>query len=455
MNASRLLYLLLAFTAANALAQQTNTAISMPANAAPPGLTNPAAPTQITIDGTTYTDVRWGRVTPATVTFFHKTGVATIPLSKLPPELQKQFGYDPQRAAEWQAAQRAAAADASRRAAESARQAADAAQHAAAAMEWTLTIEEILPDGIIARGYKTSDDKALNADTSAASSQGNGQSVPLVRHPKSILICLIDYPKTRELAEGDKITATAYESGVITIAGHALGRWVYFGPLLAGQQPSVPQSVSASLSKLRQDGAFGFPQRDATLLWDQPALRVSVWNNGQYLFVQAVLWTDGSPSPANAASTEQPHDSSKLMLDLDANGAATPNLDRHYWLNRSPNLKGLSYQVSLSANGRAGMKHDSQGRGAIRYVDVSGGKLVRVDTYLIPLAELSNQAGDTIGLCYWGYSSQPPLTVSSIGYEAPGTVSHSDNFSFSKAAKYALRKGAEIDVSKVPDGHTD
>ncbi|MGA2138689.1 MAG: hypothetical protein ABSH14_07495 [Verrucomicrobiia bacterium] len=449
MNASRLLYLLLAFTAANALAQQAST-------------TNPAAPTQITIDGTTYTDFRWGRVTPATVTLFHKTGVATIPLEKLPPDLQQQFGYDPQRAAQWQAAQQAAEAEANKRAAESARQAADAArqaadaaQHAAAAIEWTLTIEEILPDGIIARGYKTSDDKALNPVSSTASSQGNGQSVPRVRHPKSILICLINYPKVRELAEGDKITATAYQSGVITIAGHALGRWVYFGPLLASSQPSVQQYVSASLSKLRQNGAFGFPQRDATMLWDQPALRVSVWNNDQYLFVQAVLWTVGGPAPANAANTEQPRDSSKLMLDLDANGAATPNLDRHYWLNRTPNLKGLYYQVSISANGRTSMKHDSQGRGAIRYVDVTDGKLARVDTYLIPLAELSKQVGDTIGLCYWGYSSQPPLTVSSIGYEAPGTVSHSDNFSFSKAAQYTLRKGAEIDVGKVPDGRTD
>ena len=214
-------------------------------------------------------------------------------------------------------------------------------------------------------------------------------------------------------------------------------------------------SASAPPSKLRQDGAFGFPQRDATVLWDKPALRVSVWNNDQYLFVQAVLWTVGGPTLVSAASTEPPDDSSKLMLDLDANGAATANLDRHYWLNRWPTLKGLSYQVSRSANSRTGMKHDSQGRGAIRYVDVSVGKVVRVDTYLIPLAELSKHVGDTIALCYWGYSSQPPLTVSSIGDPTTKTDSHTDNFSFSKAAQYILRKGAEIDVTNVPDGRTD
>ena len=61
-------------------------------------------PSSFTIDGFSYQDVRWDRLTPAAVTIFHKTGVATIPLSKLPPELQKQFGYDPRVAAAWEEA---------------------------------------------------------------------------------------------------------------------------------------------------------------------------------------------------------------------------------------------------------------------------------------------------------------------------------------------------------------
>ena len=64
----------------------------------------PGLPSSLTIDGFTYQDVRWDRLTPAAVTIFHKTGVATIPLSKLPPELQKQFGYDPRVAAAWEEA---------------------------------------------------------------------------------------------------------------------------------------------------------------------------------------------------------------------------------------------------------------------------------------------------------------------------------------------------------------
>jgi hypothetical protein len=59
----------------------------------------------ITIDGVTYENYHWGTITPTTITIFHKTGVATIPLEKLPPELQERFGYDPKKVAELKAAQ--------------------------------------------------------------------------------------------------------------------------------------------------------------------------------------------------------------------------------------------------------------------------------------------------------------------------------------------------------------
>ena len=58
-------------------------------------------PTKITVDGVTYEEVRWGAVTPARVSIFHKTGAATIPLEKLPLELRKRFGYDAKRATDY------------------------------------------------------------------------------------------------------------------------------------------------------------------------------------------------------------------------------------------------------------------------------------------------------------------------------------------------------------------
>ncbi len=120
MNRLRACIVFFAFTVAVAArAEETNTPAPARAtsNAAPSGVTSNALPASITIDGTTYEEVRWQRVTPTTVTIFHKTGVATIPLDKLPPELQKRFGYDPDKAASYNAAQQQAAAQQARQAA--------------------------------------------------------------------------------------------------------------------------------------------------------------------------------------------------------------------------------------------------------------------------------------------------------------------------------------------------
>jgi hypothetical protein len=91
MKASRVAVLLLVFVVAASFAGETNT-----------------LPSTIIIDGITYSNVTWRTVTPATVTIFHQTGVASIPLEKLPPELQKKFGYDPVKAAEQQKREAAA-----------------------------------------------------------------------------------------------------------------------------------------------------------------------------------------------------------------------------------------------------------------------------------------------------------------------------------------------------------
>lgn len=65
-------------------------------------------PDSLTVDGEKYEQVRWGNATPSTVTIYHKTGIAAIPLEKLPAELQQHFGYDPQKAAAFRASERAA-----------------------------------------------------------------------------------------------------------------------------------------------------------------------------------------------------------------------------------------------------------------------------------------------------------------------------------------------------------
>ncbi len=82
MSVCRLTVVLFFFAVSASFAQQTN-----------------PLPTTIAVDGVTYSNVTWRTVTPATVSIFHQTGVASIPLEKLPPELQQRFGYGPQKAA--------------------------------------------------------------------------------------------------------------------------------------------------------------------------------------------------------------------------------------------------------------------------------------------------------------------------------------------------------------------
>lgn len=94
MNGVRLIVLLLAFTVVAVVrAQDTN-----------------ALPKTITVDGIAYSNVMWRTVTPATVAIIHSTGAATIPLEKLSPELQKRFSYDPEKAADYRAAEQSAEA---------------------------------------------------------------------------------------------------------------------------------------------------------------------------------------------------------------------------------------------------------------------------------------------------------------------------------------------------------
>lgn len=60
-------------------------------------------PSTITIDGETFEQIQWGKATLSDVSISHSKGVASLPLSKLPTELQNHFQYDPKRAADFQA----------------------------------------------------------------------------------------------------------------------------------------------------------------------------------------------------------------------------------------------------------------------------------------------------------------------------------------------------------------
>jgi thiol-disulfide isomerase/thioredoxin len=206
---------------------------------------------------------------------------------------------------------------------------------------------------------------------------------------------------------------------------------------------------------LKREGAFGFPQAQAKILCDEPGLRLSSWNDASSLYVQAVLWRDGDDAIGETADGRPSGDQGVLSLDVDADGKATPRLDRVYHLNPWPSLPGLRYQIRLSENGSSGLMGDSKGRGAIRYLDTGEGKRVRIDSFVVPLAEIGKKAGEEIRLAYYGDSPHPVITVNSLGYQPPGRYyPHqlpADKF---QTIRLADRPTA-LDLARVPEGRDD
>ncbi len=206
---------------------------------------------------------------------------------------------------------------------------------------------------------------------------------------------------------------------------------------------------------LKRDGAFGFPQAQAQVLCDDADLRVSVYNDAAYLYVQAIVWKDGDDALGETADGRPIGDSATLCLMVDADAKPTLQRDRHYSLNPWPQLSGLHYQVQVSSNGWTGLQRDPKGRGAIRYVAAGGGARVRVDSLLIPLADLGKKPGDTLRLAYYGSSPQPDLTVNSVGYRSPRKYySHALPPAMYHTVTLAERPSA-LDPKQVPDGRDD
>jgi hypothetical protein len=59
----------------------------------------------LTVNGVTYSNVTFVRATPYAVSVRHSTGIAAIPLSQLPPDLQQRFGYNPEKSAQYRKAE--------------------------------------------------------------------------------------------------------------------------------------------------------------------------------------------------------------------------------------------------------------------------------------------------------------------------------------------------------------
>src|SRR4051812_8791017 len=119
---------------------------------------------------------------------------------------------------------------------------------------------------------------------------------------------------------------------------------------------------------LREQGAFGMPQKEATVLCDTPELKVSVCNSVEYLMVQAIVWKDNDNAEGTSGEDRKIGDYSVLLLDVDADGKETPQIDKQYHLNPWPEMPGLHYVDVVGVGATSGLKAGSKGRGATRYV---------------------------------------------------------------------------------------
>jgi len=176
--------------------------------------------------------------------------------------------------------------------------------------------------------------------------------------------------------------------------------------LIAIFVPIVGVIIVAGMWTLRpslaRDGAFGFPQAKAQVLFDDPDLRVSVYNDARYLYVQAIVWNDADDTLGETEDGRAVGDRSYVHLDVDANAAITPNVDRIYSVNMWPHRQ---------------LSTDSAGRGCVKYFDTGRGTVARVDSFLIPLSEIGRQPGQTVRFAFWARSPEPPLIVNSLGIQ--------------------------------------
>ncbi len=108
-------------------------------------------------------------------------------------------------------------------------------------------------------------------------------------------------------------------------------------------------------------------------------------------------------------------DSSTLSLDIDANQKVSRDIDRNYSLNPRLSMNGLYYSIKLGRCSSTGIKDDSSGTGSICYVNLAGGRKIRVDNYVIPLAEIGRNLRDDIRLCYSAHSAVPSFEINSAG----------------------------------------
>ena len=203
----------------------------------------------LTVGGVIYTNAVFGAVTPYAVTIKHSTGVAEVPLSELPANLQERFGYDPQKAQDYlqeSTARQAAlvARDSQEAVARSEREHEAAVKADVAVTEAAEKAKLVALTAEISGEVVVTTDDGMMLKTRNASSRTREQNTtsPMEQSTMRTVTTepeyafLVGYPSP--LAPKTEVRCRAYPDGSKEIDGHTMPRWVYQGNGVAVPHPT-------------------------------------------------------------------------------------------------------------------------------------------------------------------------------------------------------------------------
>lgn len=181
-----------------------------------------------TTDSVTYSDVTVTRVEPDSITVMGSSGVARIPMNKLPTDLQEKFGYDAEKAAAY--AEKKATAQTAAVAAE--QKALNAAAAQKEKREW-MKSNKVWIEGRVFRKTKdwiivsTADPTHITSRSSflgAIGGGGNAAAVKPSKKPKDATpvygqLIVVNHPMHGGLADNDPVELVAYPWGLTTTPG--------------------------------------------------------------------------------------------------------------------------------------------------------------------------------------------------------------------------------------------
>ena len=207
----------------------------------------------LTVDGVTYTNAVFGTVTPYAVTVKHSTGVASVPLDRLPADLRERFGYDRQKAQDYlqESTARQVALLATDRQESVAR---SGREHEAAVKADVANTEATEKARLVALTTEISGDVVVSTDdgmmlktrntisrtrsqyTTGATEEVSGGRVARTTTAEAEYAFLVGYPSP--LAPKTGVRCLAYPDGSKEIDGHTMPRWVYQSDGIAVPYPT-------------------------------------------------------------------------------------------------------------------------------------------------------------------------------------------------------------------------